>query len=703
MSVLNRPLFRQAGGPAQPMPQDMMPPAGMEQQMAMLQQAEMQGQQQGQQIGAQYAQQMMQGVDQAETSEDLINALRGNQKPIDARYQELAQFVGPEDAQQTPESVLALVQPVIMMTEQGAIDSGIGELLQGLMGDTDMEGDMAGGVGSLMMAGAPEAPVPQNFNQGGPVQKFAPGGAVMMPPAFDPMMSEDMGSALFNQQADFSGDTYQAPRPTAQALPTTDQTVSEMLMAGGKGLRGYYDEMLPLYQELLGDTEKQKDYNKAQTYFDIAQAGLNLASGVDPRTGQNMAGRPLGSQLAAAATGIGPAMQQRAAEQRKLEMGIKSSALQGAVAQSQLDQKFTNDLLTAGMALRSKLASKGLDERVVLDSEGNEVAVLNVNNPTDFATYKEYQEKGGFTFKKLATGDAQDLTNYIIQDPEGKRKIVESFDGGRTYINEEGDAVPMPKGKGYSVARPGADEVAALQKSIGVQEKYRKILEDYRENGKITPSTGTFTNSNLIRSTFTTSALQNKDVIEKWTGEDLNVGEASKVINDAQEMAYQAAKEATGPIAALRSGLNNYIGFLSKMSPEDEKAEQQRAYLRAVRFIGKVALVSNSRFPVAEMALASELFPDPDKIFTDPEREAQKLQVIKDVTSKLYEHNLMELADGGLTPSQRSEAQSSLREIELLNQLLGDVPDFGEELSSESRFNLSGQRMQQRGYGTGVQ
>ena len=41
MSVYNRPLFRQMGGPAQPMPQDMAPPAQqLPPEAAMLQQVE---------------------------------------------------------------------------------------------------------------------------------------------------------------------------------------------------------------------------------------------------------------------------------------------------------------------------------------------------------------------------------------------------------------------------------------------------------------------------------------------------------------------------------------------------------------------------------------------------------------------------------------------------------------------------------------
>ncbi len=134
-----------------------------------------------------YAANMMSGLDAAEESgdpEDAINALRGNELPISERYEELATYVGEDDAERTPESVLLMVQPTIMLTEQGAMDSGIGSLMQDLVGEVEMETDvgtptpMGEGVGSLMMAQGPtdmevgqEPPV--NFNYGGPVQRFS--------------------------------------------------------------------------------------------------------------------------------------------------------------------------------------------------------------------------------------------------------------------------------------------------------------------------------------------------------------------------------------------------------------------------------------------------------------------------------------------------------------------------------------------------
>ena len=177
-AVMQRPLFRQMGGPAQPMPQDVMPAQPMPQTAAPAPQmgpedALMQVEGEMENVGREYLNQMMGGIDNADDVMSMINALRGNEAPLESRYAELAQYVGEADAQKTPESVLAMVQPTIMMTEEGAIDSGIGQLMQEIAG-SDMEDtsgnptQMAQGVGQLMAMGAGNTP-PANFSQGGPV------------------------------------------------------------------------------------------------------------------------------------------------------------------------------------------------------------------------------------------------------------------------------------------------------------------------------------------------------------------------------------------------------------------------------------------------------------------------------------------------------------------------------------------------------
>ena len=46
-----------------------------------------------------------------------------------------------------------------------------------------------------------------------------------------------------------------------------------------KGVRQYYDEISPLYKEVLGDAEETKQYNQAQTFFDIAKGRFSFCLG----------------------------------------------------------------------------------------------------------------------------------------------------------------------------------------------------------------------------------------------------------------------------------------------------------------------------------------------------------------------------------------------------------------------------------------
>ena len=324
MNVMNRPLFRQAGGPMEPMPADMMPPApapmpaGMgaappppDMGMAM-EQAGAEGMAEGAAIGEQYMAETMMGIDQAQDVESLINGLRGNQMPLQARYAELAEFVGPEDAQATPESVLALTQPGIMMTEQGAANSGIGQLMQGMVDDVAMTTDtgptpMGQGIGELMMSGAPEAPVPQNFRYGGavgmhkgtPVQKFQDG----------------MGAASNPYLAALAGGTG------------SNQGFAERT-------KGTYEDVLPLFQDLVPEP-----YTKGQFLLDVAQSGLAYAGGRDPLTGENMAGQSGLSQLARAAAPLPAKLSQAVADTRKSRQAVKTAALQAGLNRAQTQEE----------------------------------------------------------------------------------------------------------------------------------------------------------------------------------------------------------------------------------------------------------------------------------------------------------------------------------------------------------------------------
>jgi len=316
MNAYQRPLFRQAGGPAGIEALPPPPPAGVaaipqQDPQAMVEAAGQMASSEMEAVGQDYVTEMMQSLDTAENFKTVIDALRGNKLPMNERFAELAEYVGEDDAEKTPESVLAMVQPVIMMTEEGNVDSGIGQLMQSLTGEVDMmteEGDltdMGQGVGSLMVANQ-EAP-PQQFANGGAVQHFANGG----------------GPFAFR-----SGSSYMSP-----GFQGAMQQFTPEMEYDPRALQTGYEQRLPMYMGIL-DPEKERQMTQSQIMFDIAQAGLNLAGGVDPRTGQSMTGLPVASQIATAAGGLPGQISSRLANQRQSEQAAKLAALQASEAET---------------------------------------------------------------------------------------------------------------------------------------------------------------------------------------------------------------------------------------------------------------------------------------------------------------------------------------------------------------------------------
>jgi hypothetical protein len=289
---------------------------------------------------------------QAQGPEQIINAFRGNQKPIEARYQELAQYVGPQDATSTPVSVLTMVQPALMMTAKGAADSGIGELMANVAGKVNMESApgqanrMGQGLGNIMMSR--QAPQPAGMAQGGVVGKFD---------------------------------------------------------KGGNPLVEYYKQDLPAFQEILAPSQQDKDAAKRQLFFDIAQRGLAMAGGAGG-TGN------VASQLANVFQTLPGTYAAQQAELRKGERAAQQAALQSAsgrvgadreqaakLAELNLEAKLKSDEMRTKFIYdltleRDKAMNEGVefDGYAVVDAEGNQLGIVNGKSPTfdaDLASIKE--------------------------------------------------------------------------------------------------------------------------------------------------------------------------------------------------------------------------------------------------------------------------------------------------------------------------
>jgi len=367
---------KQAGGPIPDMPMQA-PVEPPPEQMMQVQEVEQQADMEGEQVGLDYLARTMDGIDAAEDVEEMINAMRGNEMPIEARRMELAEFVGRDDAMATPETVLAMVQPTIMMSEEGAMNSGIGDLMRQMTEDVDMatEGgaptDMGEGLGGLMIAGAPMPQEPvQGFAQGGAVKKFQNGGGV----------------------------------------------------SNAGNIQGYYDEYLPFFQNIIGDYDSDRDRDIGLA---IAKGGFQLASGRGPK-GENIAGRPFLSQLGTVGTQFAEDIGQIRKDYRKQDMGLRTLAAQSAIKDVQTDKATAASITAANLEYIRDLQIESLKQnapvvKTLKDLSGRERLVSY--NPKDgtMVTFDTPEQAQGYAARLGTEADMMtDIGNNLPFFKEGK-------------------------------------------------------------------------------------------------------------------------------------------------------------------------------------------------------------------------------------------------------------------------------------------
>lgn len=720
MSVLNRPLFRQTGGPAQLMPQDMapMPPIGpppqpqvgpppqpqmdpeMARQAGVLEQVEMEGRASGEQMGAEYAQNMMAGIDGAQSTEDLINALRGNNRPLDSRREELAGYVGQGDADQTPESVLAMVQPVIMMTEEGAMDSGIGALVQQIAGDVEMttaDGtptDMGMGVGSLMTAGAQEAPAPQNFRQGGEVAYLSSGTL----PAF---------------RAD--------------------------------NVRTQYEDLMPLFQEINSqaerdaEAEERGEMDKAQALLSLARGGLRLAAG-DPKSGGSFASQ-IGSAFeptAAEIAALGAQAQERRSGIRAEDRALRSAALQGAIG---VEQAAVSDRQALELArLQNNRQTYNLDTYVRPRTDdpatdevesGLETRTVDPRNKTDIdgATEEGYREisvyraetggdknpkpmviknrKTGAVIANVDLSTAQGLARRNAMTPDeqmvsprteeaSERAVVvladgrelPSITGGQSYV-DEGVTLQTPTD---ARVLKGNDLAEHLQKK-GRAERYSTIYDATLAEINDSPNTVGLDPLNII----VNSSKKGVDIgkpmmVQGGTGvsqaggnvvpAQLTDPEIAAIIQNLTPDVFQAALNGTGPIAMIQSTFDRLFGA-GPIDPsifvgDTAQTQQDRQNLRATMILTRSALVDedSNRYNVSENEAIGSLFADPDSFFQNPETQAANLSVLKLAILGRYVALLERGSIGelGATATSRGKREQKINQLATVLRLFQSVP-----------------------------
>lgn len=246
----------------------------------------------------------------------------------------------------------------------------------------------------------------------------------------------------------------------------------------------------------------------------------------------------------------------------------------------------------------------------------------------------------------IATGSVggKVAQNYLL--PNGQ--VVLSFDGGRTYMTEGGtekipfDAMKVP-------ATTGLRELQA---------------------GKI------------------------RGAARKAVGTDI-----PETVEDVEAM----AKLGTGPYAflataieALAGGLGaDYVFGKNGIFPN---VAESRQTLRAIRQLGKEALLNSARGAIWEQEKINELFPDPDKIFVNPRVEAGKFDVMRKKLEQEKAYNNKAISNTATPPKMVEKLLQSNYDIDRLFAIIGtgeeEVTTLTMPDGSIQKFDKAGKRIE---------
>ena len=245
-----------------------------------------------------------------DTPEILMNNLRGDMRSIDARRDELADLVGYAAAAETPETVLAMLQPVL--AQQGG--GGIGALPQSAPMAQGPQPPMMEGMPGMpppgmpplpegappMMPGADMAPPPAQdggiaallAGAGGAGGGMPPG----MPPSDQPPIQMARGGYVqrFKEGSDEDGVTPADSETSSLGFDVPPEMVADaraQFLATMQSkptalpdLRTAAAERAKVYQDIMGDNT---DSRQAQLLLSLGQRAFGYAANVDD------AGRPL--------------------------------------------------------------------------------------------------------------------------------------------------------------------------------------------------------------------------------------------------------------------------------------------------------------------------------------------------------------------------------------------------------------------------
>jgi hypothetical protein len=417
-----------------------------------------------------------------DSPEIMMNHLRGDMRSLDARRDELADMVGYQAARETPDSVLAMLQPVLAKQQglatlpmaQGpqapmppALPPGMGIPPMGPQGGTPM-GPPPGGLPPPPMPPGPggQPPMPMKMAHGGYVQHFELGSGSAGVTPFEYTADDGEGEGSVAGGGSTAGEDFGIGGYTPADVATARTKYFNMLNQQPiplPGLQKAVADRESAYRTLLG---QDKGTSEAQLLFSLGQRALQFAGNVDDQ------GRPLRgsfvSRLAGAARTLPAEMSARMSEMEKVDRSIKLAALQAA-------EKDIGDIRAYNKTMYS-MQQKGW-ESILRAEAAKEAKRIEAQGRVDAATAKAMAERSPFgnSMDGLITADMLKFTKKIADNSITDDELVQ-FNLGLDRLTQERTEV-YKDANGKDVVRTIKPPVSdVILRAIAVNPDYSKRM-----------------------------------------------------------------------------------------------------------------------------------------------------------------------------------------------------------------------------------
>ena len=598
--------------------------------------------------------------------EILMNNLRGDMRSIDARVDELADMVGYRAAKDTPQEVLALLQPVLAQQQGIGAAPASAELMQG------PQPPMAPpGMPPMMPPGAPPMPPEGAVPSGMPPEMMAammsgaggpPGMAGPPPPetggiAGVPPMAMARGGYVQNFQA---GSTEDGVTPADETVPGEREAPllkypTNMVSAAQQGMQELIARKPqalpdlgaltrarePAYRTILGDT---KGASEAQMLFSLGQRAFNFGANTDDQ------GRPLRgsfiSRMAGAVRTLPQDMMARVAEIDKGERAIKMAALQASEKDIDQIQAANNELIKQKRALFGNIVAA---EARVSAADAKEKAkpqkgpfgtneILNM-----FARAAPLLAQGKLSDEQKSELDTA-VTDYT-QKTSQREERTDPVTGNKTYvtvINEK--RLPPHVITAYQlVGRPipyYTGDTPATPEKPGAKAP--------APSGNISGAPGTIPANVPAEAKDAYVALNTpKDQKTLWNQRGL----------------------VAGPVQYIKT-----LPVLRVFGQVDAQADEARTFFDSARRSLIKALAANPRYPVSEMQAIEKEIDIAPAFFDNPNSLGNRLIGIEDFLNQRLKSAEVDSVNPNFPVASRQAALDEIKELKNFNKVAGIPP-----------------------------